>query len=223
MSRKPDVRERLLRAAEVLFAEEGFAGTSVRRLTEKAGANLAAINYYFEGKEGLFLEAVGRHLRPLNQERLRLLEEYEESLGERKPAVEPVLRAFLSPAFDLLYSRGRQGRAILRLLSKSTMGEEKVVGQLVTREFQELADRFGLLLSRAVPSVGREELFWRMHYTAGAFLHTLHQHHNIELLSGGLCNCDDRERVETFLVHFCAGGFRAKPSDMALVTPASCK
>jgi AcrR family transcriptional regulator len=56
-------RERLLQAALTLFAQQGFAKTSTREIAEAAGANLAAISYYFGDKAGLyravFLEPVG--------------------------------------------------------------------------------------------------------------------------------------------------------------------
>ena len=56
----PDTRERILDAAEPLFAARGFAGTSVRDVTESAGANLGAVNYHFRSKEGLYAEVFAR-------------------------------------------------------------------------------------------------------------------------------------------------------------------
>jgi AcrR family transcriptional regulator len=53
-----DTRERLLEAAGQVFAREGFKGGSVRRITEQAGVNIAAVNYYFRDKERLYVEAV---------------------------------------------------------------------------------------------------------------------------------------------------------------------
>ena len=47
-------RERLLQAALALFAEQGYAKTSTREIAEAAGANLAAISYYFGDKSGLY-------------------------------------------------------------------------------------------------------------------------------------------------------------------------
>jgi len=47
-------RERLMRAALQLFAQQGFAKTSTREIAEAAGANLAAIRYYFGDKAGLY-------------------------------------------------------------------------------------------------------------------------------------------------------------------------
>lgn len=53
---KPDKKSEILRAAEMLFAEFGFEGTSTRQIAKESGANMAMINYYFGSKEGVFLE-----------------------------------------------------------------------------------------------------------------------------------------------------------------------
>lgn len=54
----PDAYQRLLEAAQEEFAERGFDGATVRDICNKAGANVASINYYFGGKDGLYIEAV---------------------------------------------------------------------------------------------------------------------------------------------------------------------
>ena len=57
-----DTRERILRAAEGLFVERGFAHTSLRMITASAEVNLAAVNYHFGSKEELIREVFQRHL-----------------------------------------------------------------------------------------------------------------------------------------------------------------
>jgi AcrR family transcriptional regulator len=54
---KPDTATRILDVAERLFVEHGFEATSLRMITQQAEVNLAAVNYHFGGKEGLY-EAV---------------------------------------------------------------------------------------------------------------------------------------------------------------------
>jgi len=56
-----DARKRLVDAALDLFGRNSFEGVSTRALTRQAGVNLAAIQYYFGSKEGLYL-AVARHI-----------------------------------------------------------------------------------------------------------------------------------------------------------------
>jgi len=59
-SPNPDCRERILEAAGEIFADCGFRGATVRRICERAKVNVAAINYYFGGKEKLYTEVL-RH------------------------------------------------------------------------------------------------------------------------------------------------------------------
>ncbi|MGD8882016.1 MAG: TetR/AcrR family transcriptional regulator [Desulfobacterales bacterium] len=54
-SPEPNARERILETAIGLFAEKGYAGTSVREIVEQAGLSKPVLYYYFQSKEGLFL------------------------------------------------------------------------------------------------------------------------------------------------------------------------
>src|SRR5262245_41162887 len=64
-------RERIVDAAGEMFAERGFDGTTVRDICQRAGANIAAVNYYFGDKQRLYNEAVVRaHQWRMEQARL---------------------------------------------------------------------------------------------------------------------------------------------------------
>ena len=54
-SPEPNAKERLLETAIDMFAEKGYAGTSVREIVEQAGVSKPVLYYYFKSKEGLFL------------------------------------------------------------------------------------------------------------------------------------------------------------------------
>lgn len=60
----PGTKERLIQAAGPIFARAGFAEATVREICEAAGANLAAINYHFGDKWGLYVATIEEaHLR----------------------------------------------------------------------------------------------------------------------------------------------------------------
>ncbi len=58
MSSERDTRQRLLEAAGELFSRKGFDGTTTKEICERAGVNIASVNYYFGSKENLYVEAV---------------------------------------------------------------------------------------------------------------------------------------------------------------------
>jgi AcrR family transcriptional regulator len=110
-----DVREGILDVAERLFAEKGVASTTVRAITAEAGANVAAVNYYFRSKDDLYREVVGRRLGPLNEERARLLADCMKKAGRKGPAVKEVLRALAGPSIRLCFEHPYFARLLSRL------------------------------------------------------------------------------------------------------------
>lgn len=97
------VRDRLLDSAEQLFAERGFDGTSIRDLATAAGCNIASVNYYFGGKEKLYVETWRRHLLLVRDTHIASIDKVlSESAG--KPVLEDLLRsfayAFIGPLVD---------------------------------------------------------------------------------------------------------------------------
>ncbi|WP_199137221.1 TetR/AcrR family transcriptional regulator [Pedobacter sp. ASV12] len=82
---KTDKRTDILRAAEKLFAEFGYEGTSTRQISKESGANMAMINYYFGSKEGVFLEIMEDRISGFKSQ-LNLIAE------EQIPAKEKLLK-----------------------------------------------------------------------------------------------------------------------------------
>ena len=70
-----DTRDRIIDTAEQLFADKGYAGTSIRGIVAAAGVNLAAIHYHFGSKDELLLAILDRYAVPVNQRRLELLQQ----------------------------------------------------------------------------------------------------------------------------------------------------
>lgn len=60
-----ELESRVLDTAELLFADQGFAATSVRQIAEQAEVNPALIHYYFKNKKGLLVAVMDRTLLPM--------------------------------------------------------------------------------------------------------------------------------------------------------------
>lgn len=72
-----DTQESLLNAAGEIFAEKGFRQTTIREICQKAGTNIAAVNYHFGGKEELY-KAVMRHWFLVARDKFPLIQAVEE-------------------------------------------------------------------------------------------------------------------------------------------------
>src|SRR4051794_28297309 len=96
-----ETRTRILNAAEELFMQHGFEGTSMRLLTATAGVNLAAVNYHFGSKDALIEALFRRRLDPMNGARIAELDRLEAESSGRPPAADAIIRAFVGPSLRL--------------------------------------------------------------------------------------------------------------------------
>lgn len=85
--KEADARERLVEAGIEVFGHHGFDGASTRGLAAEAGVNIAAIPYYFGGKEGLY-KAVAAHIVERIRERMDVEINAARDLAEREDASE---------------------------------------------------------------------------------------------------------------------------------------
>jgi AcrR family transcriptional regulator len=139
-----ETRARLLHAAARLFAERGYARVTVRDICKKARANVAAVNYHFGGKDGLY-RAVMRHAMETMQATTAAASE----AGRGLPAADRI-RAYVSVFAD-------------RLLG---VHHETWIHQLMLREMSDPTP--------ALDIVAEEVLKPRMMYLSGAIAELLH-------------------------------------------------
>lgn len=195
-------RERLLDAAERLFAEQGVARTSLRQLTAEAGANLAAVHYHFGSKLELVRAVFERRLDPLNAERLQRLAAAQAAAGDGPVPLREILVAFLEPA--LRFGQG-PGSAFFTMIARAHVTPDPGMRQMIAQAFQQVAESFGGALQRTLPDVPRPELLWRMHFVVGALCHTVVNTKLLEEFLGGAVD-DGPERVLERLLDFAEGG-----------------
>jgi AcrR family transcriptional regulator len=98
-TRKPNLREAILAAAEELFSTNGFNAVSVRDIAQAAGANPGSVTYHFKTKDGLLLEIYRRHCGPMNRRRSELLAAARR-VRDLQDRLEAIVRAFVLPAFS---------------------------------------------------------------------------------------------------------------------------
>ena len=163
-----DTRDRILDAAERLFVEHGFDGTSMRMITSAANANLAAVNYHFGSKDALVQAVFRRRLTALNQERLTELDLLEAEAGGATIKPSRIVEAFFGTALRMAADTEHGGRTFMRLLARTYHEPNAFVREFLAEEYAEVMDRFLGALFAALPEVPRAEILWRFHLMTGA-------------------------------------------------------
>ena len=123
-----DCHDRILEAAGEIFADCGFRGATIRRICEHAGVNIAAINYYFGGKERLYSEVLS-HWSEYALKKYPLLL----GLGEEAPAEER-LKAFVRSLLFRLLDKGKPawfGKLMAREMTEPTQAFERLAKEIV--------------------------------------------------------------------------------------------
>lgn len=198
-----NTKDRILGAAESLFAQQGFAGTSLREVTSRADVNIAAVNYHFGSKENLINEVFRRRLDELSERRLSALKAARE---QHPDDLEAILAAFIEPALALSLDR-QGGSAFVRVLARAYAEKDERLRQFVSEHYGHVMREFSKAISATLPGISRETLSWRLDFVAGALTYAMADFgHNKRMAAGNdQAHC---KRAAQELVLFAASGLR---------------
>lgn len=168
MNSPGSTKERILGAAELLFAQRGFDGASLRQLTAAAGVNLAAVNYHFGSKEKLVEQVFRRRLDALNAQRLAALAKLSD---DNSRTLEDVLAAYIRPALEL--SHDGNGALFMRVLARAFAEHDDTLRQFLSENYGHVMRQFTAEFARLLPQLSKEELYWRIDLVTGALTHAM--------------------------------------------------
>lgn len=212
-----DKREAVLKAAITVFADRGFDAATLREITQAAGANIAAVNYYFRSKDDLIRSALEACLRPLNQARLRALAACDFADPSNEQTLELIVDALVRPMVELgADDAGR--RTPVRLLLQARALPRPLTNAILADEFDHVHSRFQDMLKLALPHLSSSEIALRYDFARGAVLQIVADldpavRHLPELEFSEVSR--NNEIVIRNLTRFIAAGFRAGSLDEA--------
>jgi AcrR family transcriptional regulator len=210
--------DRLLDAAECLFANHGFERVSLRRITAAANSNIASVNYYFGTKSGLVDAVISRRANPLNLRRLELLSDAESRAGEKPPSLDEILHAFIHPLLDLASA----DHSFLKLLGRTMAEYAYDVAESAYPLFQETALRFSAAIQRCLPHLDEQTIMWRLHFSSGAISHSLLHSDALTRITQGRCGSLPMPQLKAELVGFCSNGLGHSIGSTFPSTPLTC-
>jgi len=197
-------KDRILGAAEELFAQFGFSGTSLRQVTSRADVNIAAVNYHFGSKENLVNEVFRRRMDDMTAQRLQALRAaVEQHPGE----LEPILAAFVEPALALAQDR-HGGGAFVRVLARAYAEKNDSLRKFLSDHYGHVLRDFAKAIAACLPGLSKEELYWRLDFLAGALTYAMADFGLIKR-PAGISEAAHRERAARELIRFAAAGFRS--------------
>jgi AcrR family transcriptional regulator len=198
-------QEKILAAAEALFAEAGYEGTSIRQIALRAGVPVALVSYHFGGKLGLYRRVFESHAPTLVAERRAglALAALEQDPDRRLAAI---VKAVLVPMLGLRSTEGRQslGRLLAREVSDPRSFERGIIGDLL----DPIAAAVIELLGTTLPGRSTTEIHWAYQMMVGTMTFIMADAGRIRAISGGVCDPEDVEATIRHIVPLILDGFR---------------
>ncbi|WP_067518101.1 TetR/AcrR family transcriptional regulator [Endozoicomonas ascidiicola] len=205
---QPATVDRILDAAEKLFAEHGFAETSLRSITSKAGVNLAAVNYHFGSKKALIQAVFSRFLDPFVQNLSGALADYES--GEKEVDLEGILHLLVDQIMAVQPRKSQDLSVCMRLIGLAYTQGQGHLKKYLREVYGDVFQQYLQLMVKACPELPIDDLFWRVYFMLGSAVFTLSGANALRAIAESDYGVHhDLEEIMRKMVPFMAAGLRA--------------
>jgi len=146
---RKDTKSAILDAAELLMAEHGINGVSLRAILAEAVANSASLHYHFGSREAVVEAILARSGRAITLRRREMLDELDAS--GQAPNVYDLVNAVVDPMIEFLQAEGESGRRFLRFIARLQSDRSGIHRALEEHYFPDVLERVARMLSEACP------------------------------------------------------------------------
>lgn len=210
--KKSTTREHLLDVAEELFALKGRDSVSIKEITDKANTRLAAVNYYFDNKAGLYSEVIMRRASTLSADRISILEKINFEISNSKSLVTSIVNAFVDPLLQRSTAGDSGWKNYCQLIAneatKNLPTGDDVEGpkNLLLKSFNDTALRFIESISRALPNLTNKQAHYAFQFMLSTTLYTFTENERIDSISGGKYKSSDLVGITDEMTEYIIGG-----------------
>lgn len=213
MSLSP-TRERILDAAERLFAERGGAdGASMRDLAAAAEVRLSQLSYYFGTKEALYRAVFARRAAALAAARGHALAD---AMAVPNPRIRAVVEAFIGPSVKQRFTEGVQGAAFAMMTAREAVDPREAARGILAEHFDPTATEFLAAFARLYPRASHRVRVEAYLFMTGALVMTMASGDRAARLDHGRSASALDEAAELWrerLTGFCTAGVDALLND----------
>lgn len=201
------VKDRLLDAAEELFCEHGFEGTSIRDIAAYADCNIAAVNYYFGGKDNLYMDVWRRHLIPMRNVRIASIKKVM-SKNESRIELEDLLKSFadtfVGPLIDVC-----RASSLSRLMAREYIDRHLPANIFVDEVMTPTINAMSDALIKTCPDLDKSKVLMVIFSLVGQLVHLVHLRMMFEQSDENMnLPVLDLNEVTNHIVKFSAAGIR---------------
>lgn len=203
-------RERLLNAAEKLFAARGYEGTSTRAIVAASGDTIGSVNYHFGSKENLFREVIRRRFDAVAEARRDRYREAQAKAGAAGPSLEQVVDAITTPYLERALSGDKGWRSYIRLMG-SVFASPKIYKKTMGEPGLRVAEEFMAWLTRALPGADPGDVAFAYEFMIGCIIECGVEPitDRVAGFTAGRLSSNDLEAVRPRLVRFVTAGIAA--------------
>lgn len=200
----------IVRAAETLFAEQGFTETTVRQITARADVNLAAVNYHFGSKKGLIQAVAEKFLGPLCQNIEQALDQ-RQAASKQSIALEELIEILMRALLGVNHDNDHALSVFMRLLDLAYMKNQQDLRDFLIERYSSRVQLYIELMRQDAAPMEADEFFWRLHFMLGSITFTLSNLHTLHALERGEYEGDaEVERVLHRMVPVLTAGLQAR-------------
>ena len=197
--------DNLLDAAEALFSRGNIEATTLADIAKHADANVGQIVYHFGTKDALLRACILRRARTLGEKRLDLLRNYQQLVGKQNMQIEPLIRAFMDPFFELVLGDDEGGQNYTRLLARFVWRENAT--EILAEGFNDIAKLYLESIRLALPGLDEDSVARGFQFMLGTIYSSVTGDRRIEFLTDGNSPAQDYQAYYDLLIPFVAAGF----------------
>lgn len=199
-------REKIMDSAELLFADHGYEGTSLRGIMAHADVSISLINYHFKTKEGLLRAIFETKTEVISNQRRDWI--HAAASAKSPMQLEEILRGYFLPSFRNSLRHQRTNH-FMRLVGRIGSDRSEIAQQMMREFFDGFQRDFIQVLKSALPHLNEKDLYWRLHCLLCILTHSINNPRRIYELSKGTCDFTKVDEAFEHILPFLTEGLRA--------------
>lgn len=201
-----DKKEKILLAAESVFTQKGFDGTSMRDIAREAQITLSLASYYFGSKQELFEQIIERRAGEVVAQRRELLSQERAKANPDPIPLEALIWAYVTPFLEHAQSEDAGWRNYTILIARAAYSP--MWADVIARNYDDIAREFLDELGRTLPEAEYADLVLGLTFVVNAMISVTSRNKRSDILSGGKVSSDDLDGTAKVLARFLTGGFK---------------